>query len=156
MSQVADREAEAVIMRHLRSDSRVDDREIDVHVEEGTVYLTGRVDSAAERQAVQEDVEVAVHAEGIVNQITLRNFVERSDKELKEVVRHALMRDDSADIGRIQIGTNNGEVMLRGRLESYAQKNKVEDVVWWTPGVTNVVSHLEVEVEDAIPDDLKD
>ena len=156
MSQVTDRETETLILDYLRNDSRVDDHEIEVHVEQGTIYLTGRVDSAAERQAVHEDVEAAAHVEDIVNQITLRNFVERTDQELKEEVKHALMRDGSADVAQLEIGANNGEVMLRGRVDSYLQKTAAEDVVWWTPGVTNVVSHLEVEAEDAIPEDLKD
>lgn len=156
MSQVTDREMESAIQLYLRNDSRVDDREVDVHVEEGTVYLTGRVDSAAERQAVQEDIQAAAHVEDMVNQITLRNFVERSDEELKEEVKHALMRDDSIDVRQIEIGTNNGEVALRGTLDSFAQKTEAEDVVWWTPGVTNVISHLEVQAESLIPDDLQD
>lgn len=156
MNQVTDRETEAAIIRFLENDSRVDNREIDVHVEEGTVYLMGRVDSAAERQAVQEDVEAAGHIESIVNQITLRNFVERTDQELKEEVKHALMRDASVNAEQIKIEAKAGEVTLQGPIESYSQKNAVEDVVWWTPGVTNVVSHLEVEAEDAIPEDLKD
>ncbi len=156
MSQVTDRETEKAIMQYIMNDSRVDDREIDVHVEEGTVYLTGKVDSAAERQAVEEDVQAAAHVESCVNQITLRNYVERSDAELKEAVKHALMRDASADASQIEIGASNGEVLLRGQVDSYAQKKAVEDVVWWTPGVTNVVSRLQVGAEAAVPEDLKD
>lgn len=156
MSQVTDRETESAILRFIESDTRVDDREIDVSVEEGTVYLTGRVDSAAERQAVQEDVEAAAPVECVVNQITLRNYVERTNEELKEEVRHALMRDGSVELQQIQISASEGEVVLHGCLQSYSQKNTVEDVVWWTPGVTNVVSRLEVQVEDAVPEDLKD
>lgn len=155
MSQLTDRETEAAILRFLQNDTRVDNREIDVHVEEGTVYLTGRVDSAAERQAVQEDVEAA-RAESVVNQITLRNYVQRTDRELKEEVKHALMRDASVEIEQIRIDAKNGEVILQGRMDSYAQKHAAEDVAWWTPGVTNVVSHLEVAAADAIPEDLKD
>lgn len=156
MNQVTDRETEAAIMRFIESDTRIDGREIDVHVEQGTVYLTGRVDSAAERQAVQEDVEAAGHVEGVINQITLRNYVQRTDQELKEEVRHALMRDASVEIDKIEIMARDGEVTLQGRIDTYAQKNAAEDVVWWTPGVTNVTSHLEVMAEDAIPEDLKD
>lgn len=156
MNQVTDRETEAAIQRSIATDTRVDGREIDVHVEQGTVYLTGRVDSAAERHAVQEDVEAASHTEGVVNQITLRNFVERSDKELTEEVKHALMRDASVDVEQIKIEAKDGEVTLRGHIDSFAEKTSAEDVVWWTPGVTNVISHLEVAAQEAIPEDLKD
>lgn len=156
MSQVTDRDTEAKIMHYVINDSRVDDREIEVHVEEGTVYLMGRVDSAAERQAVQEDVQAAAHGQDVVNQITLRNYVERTDEELREEVKHAIMRDGSVEIGRIEVGAGNGEVLLRGEIDSYAQKKAVENVVWWTPGVTNVISQLEVGMPGALPEDLKD
>jgi osmotically-inducible protein OsmY len=156
MSQVTDRETEAAILEYIKNDSRVDEDEIEVHVEEGTVYLMGRVDSAAERQAVEEDVQAAAHVEDMIDQITLRNYVERSDQELKEEVKHALMRDPTVDVEQIEIGASNGEVLLRGQIDTYAQKTAIEDIVWWTSGVTNVVSHLAVTAQDVVPEDLKE
>lgn len=143
-------------MRLLRDDTRVDRSEIEVHVEEETVYLTGTVDSAAERQAVQEDVQAVAPAGSIVNQITLRNYVERTDDELREAVRHALIRDVSVDVGPIDVAAKDGEITLSGIVQSRAQRNAAEDVAWWTPGVTNVTSRLQVESESETPLDLKD
>ena len=47
---------------------------------------------------MEEDVETAARVEGVVNQITLRNYIERTDEELREAVRHALIRDASVDV----------------------------------------------------------
>jgi len=93
MGELADREMEESIRRFLTADSRVDMTEVDVCVENRTVHLSGTVDSAAERQAVLEDVGAAARVEDIVDQLVLCNYVERTDEELKEVVRHALARD---------------------------------------------------------------
>ena len=154
MGELADREMEESIRRFLTADSRVDMMEVDVCVEDRTVILSGTVDSAAERQAVVEDVKAAARVEDIVDQLVLRNFVERTDEELREAVRHALARDITVHAELVVVEAREGEVALSGCMDSYSQKTAAEDVAWWTPGVTNVVSHL--EVEDELPADLKE
>lgn len=156
MSELADREMEESIRRFLAADSRVDMTEVNVCVEDRTALLCGTVDSAAERQAVLEDVRAAARVEDIVDQLVLRNFVERTDDELKEAVKHALARDIAVDAAFVSVEASEGEVALSGHVDSYSQKNVAEDVAWWTPGVTSVVSHLEVTDESGIPADLKE
>lgn len=154
MAAVTDLGMEESIRRFLTADSRVDISEVEVRVEDGTAYLSGTVDSAAERQAIVEDVRAAARIDDVVDQLALRNYVERTDGELIEAVRHALVRDIAVQPAPIRVDARNGEIVLSGHVDSYARKNAVEDVAWWTPGVTAVVSHL--EVEDEIPADLKE
>ena len=154
MGELADREMEESIRRFLTADSRVDMTEVDVCVEDRTALLSGTVDSAAERQAVVEDVRAAGRVEDIVDQLVLRNYVERTDQELREAVRNALARDIAVNAELVLVEAREGEVALSGHVDSYSQKTAAEDVAWWTPGVTNVVSHL--EVEDEPPADLKE
>jgi len=156
MNQIIDREIEQMVRRFLDNDPRIDTSEIDVRVEGGTVYLTGAVDSAAERHAIQEDIQAAADVEGIVNQLRLRNFVERSDEELVEEVKHALIRDISVDADPIKVVAKGGEVVLSGCVETLAQKNAAEDIAWWTPGVTDVISHLEIEETGKMPEDMNE
>lgn len=154
MGDLADREIEESIHRSLAADSRVDTGEIDVSAEDRTVFLSGTVDSAAERQAVLENVMATPRVDGAIDQLRLRNFVERTDEELTEAVKHALARDITVDERPLSVQAREGEVTLTGHVDSRSRKNTVEDVAWWTPGVTNVVSHLQVEEE--IPADLKE
>lgn len=154
MGELADRSMEESIRRFLAADSRVDMTEVDVCVEDRTALLCGTVDSAAERQAVLEDVRAAARVEDIVDQLVLRNYVERTDEELREAVRNALARDIAVNAKLVLVEAREGEVALSGCMDSYSQKTAAEDVAWWTPGVTNVVSHL--EVEDEPPADLKE
>lgn len=156
MNELGDRGIEEAIRRFLAADTRVDVGEIDITVEDRTVFLSGKVDSAAERQAILEDVGAAGRVEAVVDQLVLRNFVQRSDDELREAVKHALARDIAVDANPVTVEASEGSVVLRGHVDSYSQKNNAEDVAWWTPGVTNVVSHLEVEDEEDIPADLKE
>lgn len=154
MNPLSDSEVEEAARRALIADTRVDVREVDVCVEEGTAFLTGAVDSAAERKAVLEDVRAVYGVKDIVDGLVLRNYVERTDDELREAVRHALARDSAVDVDRIAVEAESGQITLSGTVDSRSEKNAAEDVAWWTPGVTNVINHL--QVEDEIPADLKD
>ena len=147
-----DRELEELIDKALSRDSRVDRGEIEVRVESGVVYVSGTVDSAAERRAAQEDIESAA-VDRVVDTLTLGNFVERTDEELKAAVQRALARDIAVDSQPISIHAEDGVIVLSGEVSSSAQKYAAEDVAWWTPGVTDVISHLEVDGVVEPPDE---
>lgn len=145
MDVTRDREMERLVTGALKRDSRVDLGEITVRVESGIAYLTGMVDSAAERVAAQQNVEATLGPGKMVDQLTLRNFVERTDQELEAEVKQALHRDLAVDAGPITVKADSGVVSLSGRVLSYAQCYAAENVAWWTPGVTEVRSHLVVD-----------
>lgn len=71
-------------------------------------------------------------------------------------MRNALRRDISLDAGLVTVEASGGEVTLRGYVESFAQKNAIEDVAWWISGVTEVINCIEVADESGVPLDLKD
>jgi osmotically-inducible protein OsmY len=139
-----DHEAIESIIDVLRRDSRVDPNEVNVRVEDSVVYVSGMVDSAAERQAVIEDIQ-SIWPERIIDTLTLANFIERTDEELTASVKQAMMRDIAVDAGPIGVEARDGVVVLVGTVASHAHKYNAEDVAWWTPGVTEVISHLEVD-----------
>mgnify|MGYP000123800755 CR=1 FL=1 len=145
MRVLRDRELEQLALEVLERDSRVDPREVSVRVENGTAYVTGSVDSAAERRAVQEDLEAIAEVVRVVDMLTLRNYRDRPGEEIAASVKNSLIRDTTVDAGLISVTAEDGVVSLHGRVSSYAQKRAAEDVAWWTPGVTDVASFLQVE-----------
>ncbi len=153
MSLLTDQEIGESVARVFAGDSRIDPREIDVQVANGIVYLSGAVDSAAERRAAEEAAQSSPAVDRVVNALELRNFVERTDRELVGAVRRALIRDISVDAGPIRVEAKQGVVTLGGRVGSYRQKSAAENVAWWTPGVTDVVSEIEVDGIGEPPDE---
>ncbi|MGI6295787.1 MAG: BON domain-containing protein [Armatimonadota bacterium] len=156
MGESIDKNTENTIRRILGADSRIDAAEIEVAVVDGTVYLSGSVDGAAERLAILEVVKLTTGVRDVIDSLELRNFIERTNDELKESVRNAIARDISIDAHLVSVEANDGEVTLRGHVDSSAQKFSVEDIVWWTPGVTDVVNCLEIVDESGVPIDLKE
>ena len=142
---LGDRRIEQLIAEALDADSRIDAGEVSVGVQDRVVYLSGAVDSAAERRAVEEDVRAVADVESVVDELSLRNFVERTDDELAESVRRALLRDIAVDAACISVATAAGVVTLGGRVSSYCQRLVAENITWWTAGVTDVIGHIEVD-----------
>ena len=156
MGDLRDRSTENTIKRLLAADSRIDAAEIEVTVEDDIAFLSGSVDGAAEREAVIENVKTTAAIRNVVDRLLLRNYIERTNDELRESVRNAIQRDISLEIRLVTVEASGGEVTLRGYVESFAQKNAIEDVTWWVSGVTEVKNCIEVADESGVPLDLKD
>lgn len=144
MPKLNDSELEKLVRQSLNQDSRIDTREVNVRVIDGVVYLTGTVDSAAERAAVREAVEQSIPVDMVVDELLLRNYVDRSDEELAVAVKVALLRDPNLEAAPMIVSATSGVVTLSGKVQSYVQKTSAETVAWWTPGVVEVVNRLEV------------
>lgn len=145
MQVLGDREIEESVRNMLAQDSRVDVREINVRVENGVVYVSGAVDSAAERRAIQEDLESVLNVGRFIDTLTLRNYVERTNEELAASVMNVLVRDRMVDASDIAVNASDCRITLNGRVGSYAQKRAAEEDAWWTPGVVDVVNRLQVD-----------
>ena len=153
MSVLNEQEIGEQVARVFAADSRIDPGEIEVRVENGVVYLSGAVDSAAERRAAEEATQSVPAVDGVVNNLGLRNFVERTDHELAEAVRRSLARDIAVDAGPVLVEARQGVVTLGGCVSSYRQKSAAENIAWWTPGMTDVVSEIEVDGIGEPPDE---
>ena len=142
-----------MVLDAFSADSRIDKREVQFEVKDGVVHLRGAVDSAAESRAAEEDVYATGQVTSVVNGLTLRNYIERTDEELRQSVRRALRRDLAVEDDRIHVETADGVVTLSGSVCGHRGKAAAENVAWWTPGVTGVVSRIEIEGAASPPED---
>lgn len=154
ITALSDAELQGLVWDAIQADSRIDQAEVSVVVENGTIYLAGIVDSAAERKAVQEGAETVVPRDRIVDRLTLRNFVERTNEELCAAVRHAMRKDPEVCSEGLRVAASDGVVTLEGRVRNYSEKNIVESIAWWAPGVTEVISHVQVDGVGNAPDEV--
>lgn len=148
--QASDSEIRQRVEQFLHDTSLVDQKEVQVAVQDAVVTLTGAVDSAIEKRRAREIAEDTPGVRQVTDQLTVKNFVKRTNEELAEEVRHALVRDAYAQHGQIEVYANNGEIRLDGSVPTYAAKKAAGDVAWWTPGVINVENLLLVTEEDFV------
>lgn len=72
------------------------------------------------------------------------------DLEITQSIRQALVAEESLSMNakNVKVITKNGEVALRGPVESAAEKATIHRIAEQTAGVTQVVDLLEVKVDD--------
>lgn len=70
----------------------------------------------------------------------------KADTQLRSEVQAELDWEPSIDASRVGVVANDGIVTLTGRLNSFAEKAIIEDVVWRVAGVKAIALELEVDL----------
>jgi osmotically-inducible protein OsmY len=110
-----------------------------VKVLNGSLTLTGEVDWAYQREAAKE---IIYHLKGVGwvdDQITIKP-VEPVD--LKAKIESAFRRNALVDSNRIGVEIQGGEVILRGSVQSWAEKEEALRIVWAARGVSQIDDHI--------------
>lgn len=157
-----DTEVRTEIEEALRWDKQVDAGLIDATVDNGVVTLDGTVGSTAEKQeavaeawvagvddVVAEDLEVgrwARDAEMRGDTVT----ADLTDAEIADAIEDALMYEPRVDGYEVTPDVDDGEVTLRGTVESLKAKRAAANAARTTMGVTSVTNRLKVRPEEQI------
>jgi hyperosmotically inducible protein len=143
----ADAGITSVIQASLQANDQVKARQVDVETREGTVYLTGVVDTEAARL---EAARVAWHTEGVrgvVNDLTVGERTvgsEIDDVMISSKIKVKLIANSDIKAGDIDVSSSQGVVTLIGRVSSEAIKNEAERIARGTAGVKGVHNELTV------------
>jgi osmotically-inducible protein OsmY len=132
------REASAAINRELPAACRG----IKVSVHQGRITLEGEVEWYFQRNCA----EVAMlYLRGVVALSNLLLVRPRSMPiEIKEQIRDAFLRSAVIDANAISIDASGGEVVLRGKVRSWAERDEAQRTAWSAPGVTLVRNEIAV------------
>jgi osmotically-inducible protein OsmY len=109
---------------------------IKVIVKNGWVTLEGEAEWNYQRQAAEAAVRRVRGIKGITNKIELKPRVE--PQEIKKKIEEAFRRSAEIDASRIVVETRGSEVILRGTVRSWAERQEAERAAWAAPGVTKV------------------
>jgi osmotically-inducible protein OsmY len=109
---------------------------IKVIVKNGWVTLEGEAEWNYQREAAEAAVRRVRGIKGITNKIELKPRVE--PQEIKKKIEEAFRRSAEIDASRIVVETRGSEVILRGTVRSWAERQEAERAAWAAPGVTKV------------------
>jgi osmotically-inducible protein OsmY len=117
--------------------------QLKVTVDDGQVTLEGDVEWQYERELAEDAAFGVRGVKGIVNNIRIRPQV--PPVEIKRKIEEALRRAAAIDASQISVGANGSEVILRGAVRSWAEREEAERAAWRAPGVANVDNRIRVE-----------
>ena len=115
---------------------------VKVMVESGCVTLSGEVDWEYQRQAAAKGVRYLMGVTGVSNQIVIKPHVTSS--AVKSDIEAALKRRATADAQNISVEVRGADVTLTGTVHSWSERDLARHSAWGTPGVRNVVDHMNV------------
>jgi osmotically-inducible protein OsmY len=126
----------------LRNHLFVPPDKIKLTVSKGWIKLEGQANWQYEKSAAESAVRYLPGVQGVTNLITVKPRV--SPSEVKNKIEEALKRSAETDARRINVEVQDGKIILRGTVRSWAEEEEAERAAWAAPGVRAVESHISI------------
>jgi osmotically-inducible protein OsmY len=141
-SRRTDQDIAVAAVNALNSKLFVPADRIKVTVSNGWIILEGDVKWQFQRRAAERAVRNLPGVRGISDNIKISSRV--SPPQLQSKIEAALKRQAVLDAQRISVDVNGNEVVLRGTVRSWSEKQEAERTAWSAPGVMSVNSQIVV------------
>jgi osmotically-inducible protein OsmY len=126
----------------IKSQLPISSESTKVIVKDGWVTLEGRVEWQYQRNTAETSVRRIKGVKGVSNLIQLKPRVQPS--EIKRKIQDAFKRSAEVDADHITVEATGGEVVLKGTVRSWIERQEAERAAWAAPGVTKVEDRIVV------------
>ena len=140
--QVPDGQVAGDVITALKMELPLSWDKIKPTVQDGKVSLEGTVEWHYQRERAERAVHGVRGVVSVRNSIRIKPSVAASG--LKEKIAAAFRRSAQLDADSISIEEHDGEIVLRGRVRSWAEREQAYSTAWSAPGVTYVSNEINV------------
>jgi osmotically-inducible protein OsmY len=111
-------------------------------VQRGWITLEGTLEWQYQRQQAESAVRFLSGVIGVVNCIRLEPKV--APQDIKRKIEDAFRRIAQIDAAHITVDAQGSDVILRGEVRSWAERDQAQESAWSAPGVVKVINELTV------------
>jgi osmotically-inducible protein OsmY len=126
----------------IKSQLPISSDRIKIVVKNGWVALEGQVEWQYQKNTAENAVRRIKGVKGVTDLIHLKPRAEPA--EIKRKIMDAFRRNAEVDANRIIIEAQGSEVILKGTVRSWIEREEAERIAWSAPGVTKVVDQIVV------------
>lgn len=116
---------------------------ITLKIENGWVSLDGSVEWQYQKTAAERAVRYLNGVKGISNRISVTPK-RVSTFEVSQKIEDALRRTAEVDASHISVEAAGGQVTLKGKVRSWAERSDAERAAWAAPGVTRADDRIAI------------
>jgi osmotically-inducible protein OsmY len=126
----------------LKSQLPISHDKIKVIVKDGWITLEGSAEWQYQKTTAESAVRKIKGVKGVTNVVQLKPAVQPTDIQRK--IQEAFKRSAEVDADRITVEAKGSEVILKGTVRSWTEREEAERVAWSAPGVTHVEDRIVV------------
>ena len=137
-----DKEIAKAVVNALTWNASVPDEKLTIEVRDGWVHLSGELEWHFQKDAARKTIENLLGVKGVINNITLKQKIVPS--KILQKITNAFERLAHLDAKNIKVEVDGNKVKLKGKVNSYAEKEAAKRTAFFAPGVSEVEDEIEV------------
>lgn len=131
----ADHDIAPAAVNALEWNSLVPPNKVHVKVEKGVITLQGQVEWKYQQEAAEHAVSSLLGVKRVINMVNIKPHA--TPLQVEESIKKTFARRAGLDAKQIAVEVVDGEVLLKGHVPTWSERQDAATAAWGAPGVTD-------------------